>query len=118
MGIKGVALGLSLSVIITTGVLFEAWNRKTKNTGRSEVYAFFGLMLLVSIVVWLILKAVYAGILGLIPISGFFAHIFICIIIGTLFLIILAGLGKILKIKEISTLYTKVLTKTGLLTKD
>jgi len=43
MGIKGVALGLSLSVIITTGALFEAWSRKTKNAGRSEVYAFFGI---------------------------------------------------------------------------
>lgn len=115
MGIKGVAFGLSLSVIITTGALFEVWGRKTKNTGRSDVYFFFGVMVLVSIAVWLILKAIYIGIIHLIPISGFFAHIFICIFVGTLFLIILAGIGKIFKIKEINTLYAKVLTKTGLL---
>jgi len=72
-------------------------------------------MLLVSIAVWLILKAVYTEIIHMIPISGFFAHIFICIIVGTLFLIILAGIGKIFKIREVSTLYAKVLAKTGLL---
>lgn len=115
MGIKGVALGLSLSAIITTAALFEVWSRKTKNAGRSEVYMFFGIMLLASIAVWLVLKATYAGILHLIPITGFFAHIFICIIVGTLFLIILAGIGKFFKIREVSTLYAKVLTKTGLL---
>ncbi len=117
MGIKGVALGLSLSVIITTGALFEAWSRKTKNAGRSEVYAFLGVMVLVSIVVWLILKAVYAGTVDLMPISGFFAHVFICIIVGTLFLIVLAGIGKIFKINEINALYAKVLAKTVLLKK-
>ncbi|MCG8548977.1 MAG: murein biosynthesis integral membrane protein MurJ [Desulfobacterales bacterium] len=114
MGIKGVALGLSLSVIITTGALFEVWGRKTKNSGRSEVYTFFGVMLTVSIAVWLILKAAYAGIVHLIPISGFFAHILICIIVGTLFLFILASIGKVFKIQEISTLYAKVLTKNRL----
>jgi putative peptidoglycan lipid II flippase len=71
-------------------------------------------MLGVSILVWLILKAVYAEIVHLIPISGFFAHILICVIIGTLFLIILAGIGKFFKIREVSTLYAKVLAKTGL----
>lgn len=114
MGIKGVALGLSLSVIVTTGALFEVWGRKTKNTERSEVYSFLGVMLLVSIVVWLVLKAVYTGIVYLIPIPSFFSHIFICIIVGTLFLIILAGIGKVFKIREVSMIYAKVLAKTGL----
>lgn len=118
MGIKGVALGLSVSGIITTGALFDVWSRRTKNTGRSDVYAFFGIMLLVSILEWLVLKAIYTEIVHLIPISGFFAHILICMIVGTLFLIILAGIGKIFKIKEIGSLYAKVLTKTGLLKKE
>ena len=117
MGIKGVALGLSLSVIITTGALFEVWSRKTKNAGRSDVYAFFGVMLAVSILVWLILKGVYVEIVRIMPISGFFSHLFICVIIGTLFLIILALIGKIFKIREVSSLYAKVLEKTGLLKK-
>jgi len=117
MGIKGVALGLSLSVIITTGALFEVWSRKTKNAGRSDVYISFGVMLLVSILVWLVLKAIYVGIIHLIPITGFFTHIFICIIVGIFFLILLAGMGKFFKIREVSTLYAKVLTKTGLLRK-
>lgn len=117
MGIKGVALGLSLSVIITTGALFEVWSKRTQNAGRSEVYTFFGVMLLVSMVVWLILKAVYVETVHLIPISGFFAHILICIIVGALFLIILAGVGKVFKIREVNTLYSKILTKTGFLKK-
>ena len=114
MGTKGVAAGLSLSVIITTGALFEVWSRKTKNAERSMVYLFFGKMLLVSIVVWLVLKAVYTQIIHLIPITGFLGHITICILIGTLFLIILAGIGKAFNIREISTLYAKILAKTGL----
>ncbi len=114
MGIKGLALGLSVSVIITTGALFEVWSRKTKNAGRSEVYAFFGRMALASIVIWLILRAVYAKITILMPISGFFNQIFICMTVGSLFLIILAAIGKMFKISEVTTLYAKVLVKTGL----
>ncbi|WP_321491774.1 murein biosynthesis integral membrane protein MurJ [uncultured Desulfobacter sp.] len=117
MGINGVALGLSMSVIITTGALFEVWSRRTQNTGKTDVYTFFGVMLLVSIMVWGILKAIYVGILHVIPISGLFTHIVICLIVGTVFLIILAGMGKIFKIREISSLYTKVLAKTGLIPK-
>jgi len=115
MGIKGVAFGLALSVIITTGALFEVWSRKTRNTGKSDVYAFFGAMLLVSIVVWLGLKAVHAGVVHLIPVSGFFTHLVICIIVGTIFLIMLAGIGRVFKIREINTLFAKALAKTGLI---
>ena len=55
MGPKGLALGLSLSVIIQAFVLFECWNKKSLNSGKKEVYLFFLKIIPISLAIGCIL---------------------------------------------------------------
>ncbi len=41
MGIKGVALAISVSGILQALVLYMLWNRRSGNTGQAEVYGFY-----------------------------------------------------------------------------
>jgi putative peptidoglycan lipid II flippase len=50
LGAKGVALGLSLTVVFSTFALFESWNKRTGNPGKYEVYRFLFKLVLVSLV--------------------------------------------------------------------
>ena len=117
MGIKGVASGLTLSVVLSTAALFEAWNRKTKNHEKSDVYRFFLAMILVSITAWLVLKTAYTGITCVIPTRGVLPDIAVCVVIGLIFLGFLAGIGKVFKIREINSLYFRILTKARIIKK-
>ncbi len=114
MGIKGVALGLSLSVILSTAALFEVWNRKTGNSDKSGVYKFFLVMVLVSIAAWVVLKGAYTAIVLVIPARGILPDISVCVLVGSIFLGFLGGIGKIFNIREINSLYVRILTKTRL----
>jgi len=111
IGVKGVALGLSVSVALTTGLLFEAWSRKTGNDGKYEVYRFFGVTVLVSLVTGLASEAAYRGLVLLIPAHGLIPDFSICMVTGIIFLILLGMMGRLCRIPEIQTLYEKLFIK-------
>lgn len=111
MGAKGVALGLSVSVALTTGLLFEAWNRKTGNDAKYQVYQFFGVSVLVSLVIGVMLETIYLGLTTLIPPGPLVSNILICMITGIIFLLLLGLMGKLCKITQIQILYEKLFTK-------
>ena len=111
MGIKGVALGLSVSVALTTGLLFEAWNRKSENTGKRDVYRFFGIMALISLVLGILLQAAYSILIIVITPGALLKNLLICMITGIIFLLLLGSIGKLCRIREINTLYTKIFAK-------
>jgi len=111
MGVKGVALGLSISVALTTGLLYEAWNRKTQNESKSEVYRFFGVSILVSLVTGLLLQAVYTGVTTLIVPGRFIPNLIICMVLGIVFLLVLGATGRLFRIPEIQTLYERLFSK-------
>lgn len=111
MGARGVAAGLSISVALTTGLLFEAWSRKTNNQGRWAVYKFFFISLLLSLAVGAILVPVYHTLVQIIPPGGLIPDLGICLITGLVFLVVLGGLGRLFKISEIQTLFGKMYGK-------
>ncbi|WDP93086.1 MAG: murein biosynthesis integral membrane protein MurJ [Desulfobacter sp.] len=112
MGAKGVAAGLSLSVALTTGLLFEAWSRRTGNKGKTDVYRFFLVCVLLSLASGAALEAVYAGITRIVPTGGLISNLCICTATGLAFLAILGGLGRLFNISEILTLYERIYGKT------
>lgn len=108
MGVKGVAFGLSLSVTVTCLALFEAWNKKSQNTEKSEVYLFLIKIILVSICIGIVLQAIYLGVIQILVPASLITNFAICIIMGLIFLILFGVTGKLFRIPEIHTLYEKL----------
>ena len=108
MGMNGIALGLSLSVTFSSWALFECWNRKSRNTGKGEVYLFFLKLLPLSIVLFGLLHYARLGLTSLITLPGPAGALAVCIATGLLFLAILPVAGLALRINEINTLFQKI----------
>lgn len=108
LGIKGVALGLSLSVIVSSLLLFECWNRKSQNTQKKEVYHFFFKLVPISLVLGGILQGILMGLRPLFDPGTLAGNLMICIIVGLVFSVLLPLFGVLLRIKEISILYDKI----------
>ena len=111
MGLKGVALGLSVSVMLTTGLLFETWSRKTGNSGKNEVYRFFCTQVMIGLLLYPLLQATYWGMNWVMPGESLVARIGICAVTGAVFVVLLGLVGRLFKIREIQMLYDKILTK-------
>ncbi len=108
MGAKGVALGLSLSVMIQAFILFECWNKKSDNSGKNSVYRFSIKMIPISLFIGFILFISKYGIQILFDTSGFSGSLSMSVIIGIEFILIFYMTGYIFKIKEILILYQKI----------
>jgi putative peptidoglycan lipid II flippase len=111
MGLKGVALGLSLSVILTAFFLFQCWSRKTRNTGQKEVFFFFFKLVLTSLILGGILQGLYLALCQVLDVSLLGPSLLVCMIEGICFLILLPGIGMILGIQEVFMLYDKLFKK-------
>jgi len=108
MGPKGVALGLSLSVIIQAFVLFECWSKKSLNSERKAVYLFFLKMLPISLLIGCILFITAAGARNFIDHSTFAGSFIIICLIGIEFLFLFFSTGFIFKIPEIHILFETI----------
>jgi len=108
MGPRGVALGLSLSVIIQAFVLFECWNKKSNNIEKKEVYLFFLKIVPVSLVIGCILFITAFAVRNFIDQSTFLGSFIIASLLGIEFLFLLYLSGLIFKIQEILTLYSNI----------
>lgn len=111
MGIKGVALAISISAFAQVFLLYGIWNRKTKNIKSKRVYIFTGKMALCSIIIFFFLELLKKYLVSFIDPATFFGSLSISIIIGILFAAIFAGLGFFFKIEEISDLWGRVAKK-------
>lgn len=103
-GARGVALGLSISVILQTVVLFEFWSKKSRNQGKGSVYAFFIKMLPLSGTIGIILFFSASALRGLISSDTFLGAAVVCVVIGLEFLLIFYAAGRILNITQILSL--------------
>ena len=111
MGPKGVALGLSLSVILQALVLFECWNKKSLNTGKKEVYLFFFKMISISLFLGFILYVSTFLLRNLIGHSTLLSSSAIVALIGIEFLSLFFLTGFMFKIPEILILYENILKR-------
>jgi len=113
MGAKGVALGLSLSVIIQAVILFECWNKKSLNSGKNKVYLFFFKIISISLVIGAILFITAFFLRNFIDHSSISGSLVITFLVGIEFFSLFYLTGSVLKIQQIlvlyETLYKKVL---------
>ena len=111
MDVRGVALALSIAATAQTLLLFELWNRKSRNMGKKSVYHFLFTMVLMSLGTgFLLLK--FTDILKTVinPLTTLGA-LCVCIITGLFFILIFQGAGMIFKIQEINQFNQKVIRK-------
>jgi putative peptidoglycan lipid II flippase len=108
MGPRGIALGLSLSVVLQAFVLYECWSRKSRNTGKKEVYLFFLKIILVSLFMGVLLFLSVFALRQAVDSMTFYGALMIAGISGIECIILFFLAGKILKINEILVLYEKI----------
>ena len=110
MGANGVALAASVSAILQVLMLYALWNRKNDNEGRA-VYLFYLKMMVFSAPLGLILTWLKSTALSAIDASTFFGSLTVCVIIGTVFALILLVTGYSLKIQEVTDLAGRLSAK-------
>ncbi len=108
LGTKGVALGLSISVILQSIVLYESWNKKSDNKEKNGVYKFFLKMIPVSLFIGIPTFFTATGLRDAMSAFSFWGALFIITIVGIEFLVLFYTAGIILKIQEIQTLFAQV----------
>lgn len=111
MGSTGVALGLSLSAALNTFLLFECWNRKTRNQGKKEVYLFFVKMVFLGLAAGGILFPVHRGLSRVIGPESILGALAISVLTGIVFLIFMPAAGRGLKIRQINDLMGKLVSR-------
>ncbi len=111
MGASGVALALSISALLNTGMLFSLWNRKSRNQGVANLYLFFLKIILISCGTGGILQQFRHMLQRLIDNTTFQGAMSISILTGLLFVVLFMLSGTLFKINEISMLITKLVKK-------
>ena len=111
MGVRGVALGLSLSVIIQAVILFECWSKKSSNLEKKGVYLFFLKIIPVSLIIGCTLFVTKYGLKNLFDQSTLSGSVSICSIVGVEFLFLFFLAGAVFKIPEILMIYENIYKK-------
>ena len=108
LGPSGVALGLSISVILQAIVLFECWNKKSLNSEKNEVYFFFLKMIPISLTIGVIIFLTALALRNFIDYTNFSGSLIIAGIVGIEFLFLFFLSGVVFKISEILILFEKI----------
>lgn len=108
MGPRGVALGLSLSVILQAFVLFECWNKKNLNTEKKQVYLFFLKLIPISLLIGAVLFMSAEGLRHHIDNATHSGSFSIAALIGIEFLILFFLAGSVFNVPEILILYQNI----------
>ena len=108
LGPRGVALGLSISVIIQAFVLFECWNKKSLNSEKKEVYLFFLKMIPISLIIGGILFITAFALRNFIDSNLFSGSLTIAGIVGIEFLGLFYLIGRGFKVSEILVVYENI----------
>jgi len=111
MGIRGVALAVSLSGIFQVVALYAFWNRRSHNSGSRSVYLFYVKMMGFATVTGIFLVWFKSTALSWINSATFFGSLTVSAIIGALFLLILLAAGYGIKIKEVTALVDRLAKK-------
>ena len=104
MGAGGIALAVSLSSIFQVVVLYALWNRRTGNAESRRVYRFYGGVILFGGFLGVFLAYFKSTVLAGIDSKTFVGSLYVCLIIGGLFMALLVTSGYVFKIREISEL--------------
>ena len=109
LGVQGVALAISLSVILQVVVLYALWNRRIGNPGSRQVYRFYLKIMALSLPLGFLLVGGRQALRALLPAPDSFAGS-LGVVFGTAGLCVAALilLGQRLGIREIDDLLARV----------
>lgn len=108
MGLKGVGLAVSVSAIAQVALMYAVWNRRSGNTGSSEVYRFFLKMILLSIPLAGLLMALRSWIVTMIDPHTFYGSVITIASVGSAFVLLLIIAGYAFRIREITILLQRL----------
>ncbi|MFH1156559.1 MAG: murein biosynthesis integral membrane protein MurJ [Pseudomonadota bacterium] len=111
MGARGIALALSLGAAIQVGLLFELWNRKSRNRAGRKVYGFCLKILLLSLAMGLVLTGVTSAMHRFVDATAWPGALIVSCITGAVFLGLFVISGSIFKIEEIDVLTRRIRSK-------
>jgi putative peptidoglycan lipid II flippase len=110
-GPAGVAAGVSFSALLQVTVLYALWNRRSNNKGGSLVYGHVGKVILASICLGVILEVIQRTALAAVDQWTLSGSVFKGIVLSMLFLMLLYGAGRLVRIKEFSDVFNLMLGK-------
>lgn len=110
-GPSGIAMAGALSALIQVVLLYMLWNRRSDNQGSGRVYAFYGGMILISVPLGIFLEWIRTALLAHISLAPLYGRILVCAGLGTLFVVLIAATGFVLRIEEITGPIRKVVTR-------
>jgi len=113
LGPRGVALGLSISVIVQAFVLFECWSKKSLNSGKKQVYLFFLKMIPITLIIGFILFITTLVLRNFIDNNGFSGSLTIVGIVGIEFFVLFYLTGRGFNVPEILMIYEKIYNLKG-----
>jgi putative peptidoglycan lipid II flippase len=108
LGVRGVALAVSVSGIFQVTVLYALWNKRSNNTESRGVYAFYGKVMCLAAGLGIFLAGFKSKALFWIDASTLHGSLMVSFLTGAVFTIILLATGYGLKIKEVTELMNRV----------
>ncbi len=108
MGVTGVALALSVSVIIQVLLLYTLWNKKSNNKGSKTVYLFVLKIILISAPIGVLLERIRIHLSGSMDTTSFFGSFLISVILGVIFIALFTVIGYVFRIKEITEFISSI----------
>lgn len=111
MGVFGVGLALSASVVFQVVVLYLMWSRSSGNTGMNDVWWFFMKMVGLSIPLGFFLEWVRRIAIGRFELGGVGGSLVLILVISLIFILLMAALTHIFKISEITGLVMTVMKR-------
>ena len=104
-GPAGVAGGVSFSAFLQVIVLYALWNKRSNNRGGALVYGHMGNVIVASIVLGVILEVIQRTALTALDPWTLSGSMFKCLVSSMLFLMLLYGAGRLVRIKEFSDVF-------------
>lgn len=101
MGIHGLALAVSVSAVLQSGLLYLLWNRRSGNIESRFVYLLFGKLLLLSAVVGAMSWGMRTVVLRFLDPASLFDSLLMCLIIGSIFTGLFVAAGLALRVQEV-----------------
>ena len=107
-GVAGIGLAISATAIIQVVVVYSVWNRASRNPAGRAVYRFYLKLLAISLPIGAALWGVHHLLIMRIARPSFFPSLFIILVLGLLFIFLMAVAAWCFQIKEIQSALQKI----------
>ena len=109
MGIEGIALAISLSALLQSGLLYGMWNRSSGNRGSGQVLGVYARVIAMSIPIGFFMEWICGRLRTVVPTETMMGSLVVSLLAGGLFLVLTVTIGHLLGIRE----FREVLSRLG-----